>query len=129
MPDIYRHHPGSTSLEQAIGKTTGRGAGIECHLVADLYREMIESGVQFVAPPASEARRWPGNEHGVGGGDLARGLLRHRPPDQHSARSHQSLRFGSAGYQAPVDQLNVETFFGTQLRPVPRAYYPRYERR
>ncbi len=72
MADIHGDHMGCATLQQAVGETAGRRAGVEHSHSCDVDIERIERSIELLTAATDEPRRRALHDHGVAGVDETR---------------------------------------------------------
>ena len=79
VPDVHCYYLGDPALQETVGKTPRRSAGIQRVLPGHVQAKVLESGVKFFPAPAGKPRWQPAHHDRLGRGNLARRLEGDRP--------------------------------------------------
>ena len=101
MADVERHDVGGATLQQAIGESACRRAGIEHTHARDVDAERLERGIELVAASADEPRRRSLQHHRIGGVDEPGRLVGDGTVDQHAC-SRRSRALPSGATERPA---------------------------
>ena len=96
-------------LQEAVGETTCRRAGIERPHPLHVYLEDFESPVELLGAPADPSRRRVGNNNGVAGGHLPCRIVSECAIDQDSVLRYEFLSLHLISRERTAHKLRVQT--------------------
>ena len=117
IADVDGQHTSGTSLEQAVGETTGRAPGVDRCPLGDIDVELIECRLKLVATSAHKSRPAPQDLDRIRGSHLAARLVSNRTANQYSTSLDRLTGLSPRLDKTSSDEHVIEPLTGHGLSP------------
>ena len=117
VADVDGQHATGTSLEQAVGETTGRTPGVDRCPLGDIDVELIKCRLKLVAASADKPRSAPQDLDRIRGSHLAARLVSNRTANQYSTSLDRLTGLSPRFDEPSSDEHLIEPLSGHGLSP------------